>query len=58
MLSGKSLWNYSNLFSLDDYKKTEKIIYINILRTNMSSSEFQLKKKKRKRKLSFRRNKR
>ena len=46
MLSGKSLRNYSNLFSLDDYKKTEKIIYINILRTNMSSSEFQLKKKK------------
>ena len=27
MLAGKTLLEYTNLFSLDDYKKNEKIIY-------------------------------
>ena len=27
MLPGKTLLNYTNLFSLNDYKKNDKIIY-------------------------------
>ena len=44
MLTGKTLLDYTNLFSLDDYKQNNKIIYGSILRANMSSLEFRLKK--------------
>ena len=43
MLVGKMLLDYTNLFSPNDYKKNDKK-YIIILRTNMSSLEFKLKK--------------
>ena len=36
MLSGKILFDYTNLFSPNDYKKNDKIIYITILKTNMA----------------------
>ena len=42
MLAEKTLLDHTNLFSPNDYKKNDKIIYI--LRTNMSSLEFRLKK--------------
>ena len=42
MLSGKSLLDYTNLFFLNNYKKNEKLIYISILRRNMSTLEFRL----------------
>ena len=38
MLTGKTLFHYTNLFSPNDYKKNDKI------RTNMSNLEFILKK--------------
>ena len=44
MLARKSLLDYTNLFSLNDYKNNGTIIYISILRTNMSSLKFRLKK--------------
>ena len=46
-LSGKTLLDYTNLFSPYDYKKNDKIIYISILKINMvekSSLEFRLRK--------------
>ena len=43
-LAGKTLLDYTDLFSRNDYKKNYKIIYISILRTNMSSLEFRTKK--------------
>ena len=42
MLAEKTLLDHTNLFSPNDYKKNDKIIYI--LRTNMSSLEFRLRK--------------
>ena len=42
MLPEKTLLDHTNLFSPNDYKKNDKIIYI--LRTNMSSLEFRLRK--------------
>ena len=42
MLTEKTLLDHTNLFSPNDYKKNDKIIYI--LRTNMSSLEFRLRK--------------
>ena len=44
VLSGRTLLDYASLFSPNDYKKNKKIIYICILRTNMSSLKFRLKK--------------
>ena len=35
MLSGKTLLDYTNLFSQNDYKKNDKTIYI--LRTNIET---------------------
>ena len=35
MLAGKTLKDYTNLFSPNDYKKNDKIIYISILKINM-----------------------
>ena len=43
MLAGKTLLDYTNLFSPNHYKKNEKIIY-KYLRINMSKVEFRLKK--------------
>ena len=46
-LSGKTLLDYTNLFSPYDYKKNDKIIYISILKTNVvekSSLGFRLRK--------------
>ena len=46
-LSGKTLLDYTNLFSPYDYKKNDKLIYISILKINMvekSSLEFRLRK--------------
>ena len=43
MLAGKTLLDYTNLFSPNHYKKNENIIY-KYLRINMSSLEFRLKK--------------
>ena len=46
ILAGKNLLDYTNLFSLNDYKKSEKK-YTNILKTNMVekvSLEFRLRK--------------
>ena len=43
MLAGKFLLDYTNLFSANDYKKNDKVIYKPV-RTNMSSLEFRLKK--------------
>ena len=46
MLAGKTLLNYTNLFTPNDYKKNDKIIY-NYLKTNIvqkASLEFRLKK--------------
>ena len=42
MLAEKTLLDHTNLFSPNDYKKNDKIIYI--LRTNMSRLEFRLRK--------------
>ena len=42
MLVGKTLLDYTNLFSQNDYKKMKKK-YISILRTNMPSLEFILR---------------
>ena len=42
MLAEKTLLDHTNLFSPNDYKKNDKIIYI--LRTNMSGLEFRLRK--------------
>ena len=45
MLAGKALLDYTNLFSPDEYKKNDKIIY-KYLRINMAeeaSIEFRLK---------------
>ena len=45
MLAGKTLLDYTNLFSPDEYKKNDKIIY-KYLRINMAeeaSIEFRLK---------------
>ena len=46
MLTGKNLLDYTNLFSPNDYKKNEKIIY-KYLKTNVveePSLEFRLRK--------------
>ena len=43
MLAGKGFLDYTNLFTLNDYKKNEKIIYA-ILMTNMSYLEFRISK--------------
>ena len=43
MLTGKTLLDYTNLFFPNDYKRMTKQ-YISILRINMSSLEFRLKK--------------
>ena len=42
MLAGKILVDYTNLFSLNDYKKYK--YYISILRINMPSLEFRMTK--------------
>ena len=42
MLAGKTLLDYTNLLSPNDYKQHEKII--STLKTNMTSLEFRLKK--------------
>ena len=55
MIASKTLLDYSNLFSPNDYKKTAKII--SILKTNMASLDFRLKNRSNK-KLSFKRIKR
>ena len=47
MLVGKTLLDYTNLFSPNDYKNNDKIIYISILKINMeekASLEFRLRK--------------
>ena len=44
MLAGKTFLDCLNLLSPNDYKNNDKIIYISILRTNMASLEFILKK--------------
>ena len=44
MLAGKTSLDCLNLLSLNNYKNNDKIIYISILRTNMASLEFILKK--------------
>ena len=41
MVAGKTLSDYTDLFSLNDYKKNYKK-YISILRTNMSSLKSRL----------------
>ena len=43
MLARKTLLDYTNLFSANDYEKNDKK-YISILRINMSSLEFRLRK--------------
>ena len=57
-IAGKTLLDYNNLFSPNDYKKNDKIIhkfFLSILRTNMSV-EFRFKKNRWNNKLSFRGN--
>ena len=45
MLVGKTLLEYTNLLSPDDYKKNEKIIYKYFKdKINMSNLEFRLRK--------------
>ena len=46
MLSGKTLLDYTNLFSPNDYKKNDKIIYkfLKINMTEKASLEFRLRK--------------
>ena len=47
VLAGKTLLDYTNLFSSNDCKKNEKIIIISILKINMVgevSLEFRLRK--------------
>ena len=56
MLTGKTLLDYTNLFFPNDYKRMTKQ-YISILRINMSSLEFRLKKIDEARNNLFRRNK-
>ena len=41
MLAGKTLLNYTNLFSLSDYKRTDKIIY-KYVKDKYGSFEFSL----------------
>ena len=41
MLAGKTLLNYTNLFSLSDYKRNDKIIY-KYVKDKYGSSEFSL----------------
>ena len=43
-LAGKTLLDYTDLFSPNDYKKRMTKYYRSILRTNMSSIEFILTK--------------
>ena len=42
MLAGKTLLDYTNLFSPDDYKENDRLIYI--LRAYIASLKFRLKK--------------
>ena len=47
MLAGRTLLDYTNLFSPNDYKRNDKIIYISILEINMTeeaSLKFKLRK--------------
>ena len=46
MVAGKTLLDYTNLFSSNDYKKNDKIIYIiiKIDRVEEASLEFRLRK--------------
>ena len=41
MLAGKTLLDYTNLFSLSDYKKNDKIIY-KYVKDKLGSFEFSL----------------